>query len=432
MKRYLPLIGMLLIASSVCAEIQIDAIRSNGELSFTTASTEGTVKIEWASSATGTWHDSWQWLNNLPISDTNMTVQVPMFFRVAQSAFSPISNTLAAIQYDPTDKSTYLSDTGLYQNGYGTYQKGGPEYTYYMSNFEISNAEFVEFLNDAQTNTASERGAYMYFHSNGNVYMATNMTAEERMFTEGGSRILYSTILPAGQRYYVDPSTPIGGGSYADHPVISVSWYGAVKYCNWLTIVTGRGPEQRCYSEGSNPSNWGPVTATLWANGYFSISERIEWLNYRGFRLPMDRAVNINAFNEYYKAAAWNSLTNTEYAFGRDMYDIQDLNYNNSQDFFEGDIPECTPVGWYDGSLHEYYGNTFQTRINQNYYGIYDLAGNVREWSNDFFSEGNPSTRIIRGGSWNNSSVRNDDTPVSSAPYYADTITGFRIVTTFR
>ncbi|MEE8434622.1 MAG: nickel-dependent hydrogenase large subunit, partial [bacterium] len=29
-----------------------------------------------------------------------------------------------------------------------------------------------------------------------------------------------------------------------------VSWYGALKYCNWMTLAQEMNPSQRCYAEG--------------------------------------------------------------------------------------------------------------------------------------------------------------------------------------
>ena len=114
---------------------------------------------------------------------------------------------------------------------------------------------------------------------------------QERCSQLFSSRIFsYEIDGQAYEGYYVSPAVPPDGGSYSNHPVVGVSWYGAVKYCNWLTIDTGRTPAQRCYREGTNTLDWAPVTcsATNWARGVFSDRERADWLKLKGFRLPMD------------------------------------------------------------------------------------------------------------------------------------------------
>jgi hypothetical protein len=212
--------------------------------------------------------------------------------------------------------------------------------------------------------------------------------------------------------------------------VAGVSWFGAVKFCNWLTVVTGRGEAERCYQEGPMPGDWKPVTAGSWHLGLFSMGERQNLLAYRGYRLPMSKAGSFDPFNEFYKAAAWQPLThvNATYGFGRDTYDGQDGNFLNSGDFYDN---ESTPVGWYDGSIRDLFGDIFVTRANENAYDIYDLSGNVSEWGNDFFAEGVTTSRTVTGGSHSENvsshaaSFREARTVSSIIPFL-----GFRVVTT--
>jgi formylglycine-generating enzyme required for sulfatase activity len=358
-----------------------------------------------------------------------MDASVPMLYRVVQESYAPLGNDLVPVPYDPADKQVYLADTAANPNGFGRYQKGGPEYTFYMSRYEITNTEFVEFLNDAEANPGNARGTNMVFDVQGSVWLDDTFSQSERLFWTANSKLLYVPSKPAGQRYAVLLALPPGGGTYQNHPITGVSWLGALKYCNWLTIATGRTEAERCYNEGTAPSDWGPVTASQWGQGFFGFTEREMWLAKKGFRLPMDKVGNVDAFSEFYKAAAWNGHTNTLYSFGRDSIDMQDANFSSSGDPFE---PRHTPVGYYDGSRYDELGAIFQTRANANKYGIFDLSGNVWELSSEFATEGLTNQRRLKGGSYlsNTNSVRTT-TSEATDPAGTATIWGFRIVTTY-
>jgi formylglycine-generating enzyme required for sulfatase activity len=166
----------------------------------------------------------------------------------------------------------------------------------------------------------------------------------------------------------------------ANHPVIQVSWYGAVAYCNWISTQEGR---PVCY----DPNTW---ECDFTAGGY-RLPTEAEW--------------------EY---AARGGLEGNRYPWG-DTIDGAMANYYPSGDAFEaqGAVPWTTPVGYYDG------GQIPAGIDMANGYGLYDMCGNVIEWCYDWFSDTyyqqcddlgivtNPtgpdagSDRMLRGGSWN-------------------------------
>jgi formylglycine-generating enzyme required for sulfatase activity len=196
----------------------------------------------------------------------------------------------------------------------------GPDYDFMIAKNETTCDEFLRFLNDAEVNQDTARGTNMFFDGNGNVWFNRAMVAgRDELFKVTQSHVRYARERPVGSRYLMSAErVPVFGESWSNHPISGVSWYGAVKYCNWLTIETGRGADQRCYHEGTNWFEWRPVTALLtnWSNGVFTENERATLLAYRGFRLPMDNATGlvsrINHFNEYLKAA-YGPRTNIAY-----------------------------------------------------------------------------------------------------------------------
>lgn len=126
---------------------------------------------------------------------------------------------------------------------------------------------------------------------------------------------------------------------YANHPVTFVSWFGANAYCE-----------------------------------------------YYGLRLPTEI--------EWEKAAR-GSKNNRPFPWG-DELKPENANYYSSQDIFEktfGKQGTTTPVGFYNGNT---YGD-FTTIDSPSPYGLYDMAGNVWQWTGDVYKD--QHYRYMRGGS---------------------------------
>lgn len=204
--------------------------------------------------------------------------------------------------------------------------------------------------------------------------------------------------------------------SMADHPVIRVSWYGAVCYCNWLS--------QR---EGLEP--------------YYDVAT---WEAYKpvrnGYRLPTEA--------EWERAAAWDGEKHWRYGMMSDTIDITLANYDDhpSPNPLGLEIkPFITPVGWYNG-INPVALNTPEilTQDARSPVGAYDMSGTVWEWCHDWYSskyyktspERNPSGpakgqfKAARGGYWlriehdARCAARNTDI---TEPYQRYYFLGFRI-----
>jgi len=309
-------------------------------------------------------------------------------------------------------------------------QTNGPDYDFYMATYEITNEQYLRFLNDAEAHPKAAQGANVHVDEGGNVWMdPAQHRPERRLFDLKESRLVYRRDLPPGRRYELTRAVPETGGSYARHPVTGVSWYGAVKYCNWLTLETGGSPDDCCYREGPHELDWAPATAPAdaWRAGHFAAAARQAWLARGGYRLPMDDGSGTTngpaPYNEFYKAAAWNGSTNMPFGFGRARAQAGDANFLDHGLLARHDT---TPVGYFGGGRTP---EEMPTRTNANAYGICDLSGNVAEWINDFGIEGSTQDRACGGGSWRAPLPRLDER-LYVHPFFADRFCGFRVMTT--
>ncbi len=332
----------------------------------------------------------------------------------------------------------------------GTAQPGGPSYDYEMATFPTTNAEFVAFLNDAIVSPDNERGSFMFFDDvTGDVYVNTTEPGgtgdpglrSVLMFSPAASGVI---DLVAGT--YQAVAAPI---DYARHPVTGVSWYGAVKYANWLSLDQGMLPSARCYAESGadSLSGWHPVTISKagWSTRDLSSAERLDLVtNCRGYRLPMDQGYDnvapsadaADAYNEWYKATAWDPVSgaNRLFGFGRDLLSGADANFQCSGDPFDGAVcaadGEPTPVGYYDGSDH---GGAFATTGNANGFGLFDLSGNVFAWLQGRFNNHPDSLafRTVRGGGFNDQFASTNlltSSRIFTAPDRTDRQIGIRLL----
>ena len=199
--------------------------------------------------------------------------------------------------------------------------------------FRVTNEEFAEFLNDAEANPGSLRSSNMVFDAVGNVtFNASAVDASNRIFSITGSHLDYDAKSAPGSRYRVHNGSANMLG-YASQAVVNVTWAGAMKYCNWMSLLDEIPPADRAYREGTRISDWAPATVSRqnWGQGEFTERERDAWARLKGYRLPFvsDSARSLqpagsagepskapptnswpNAFNEFGKAAGWTTTSN--------------------------------------------------------------------------------------------------------------------------
>ncbi len=188
-------------------------------------------------------------------------------------------------------------------------------------------------------------------------------------------------------------------------PAISVSWYEAAAYCNWLSKQEGIDPKQWCYETSAD----GKV-----------VKLKAKYLSLQGYRLPTE--------------------AEAEYATRADT--VTSRHYGDSEEF----LPE---YGWYVKNSDERSWPVATTKPND--FGFFDTLGNVWCWCQDSYvdyplaKDGAPSDdvegaltidgqekRVLRGAAYDvtpsylRCAARHDYLP----SYHVNTA-GFRVARTF-
>ena len=171
-------------------------------------------------------------------------------------------------------------------------------------------------------------------------------------------------------------------------PVEQVDWYAAVGFANALTAAKNAADGTNlmpCYTfTGCDSDDWQDGASPSCSVSFANTSDP---LSCTGYRLPTE------AEWEY----AYRAGTTTDF-------------YNGDMTDYNCDDPLLDAIGWYCGNAN---GTTHPVGQKlPNPWGLFDMAGNVLEWTWDWY-ETYPGTtsdyigpqtgngRVLRGGSWN-------------------------------
>jgi len=239
---------------------------------------------------------------------------------------------------------------------------------FFMSKFEITNQQYCDYLNSAYPGQIKVDIGIVYAASdNGNSYPFCDIHSFD----------------PGSQIDFSDPDFSVrtkGGRDMSDDPMVEVSWYGAVAYCNWRSSEAGY---ESCY----NLSTW---DCDFSKHGY-RLATEAEW----------EYAARGGEHNPYYRFGWGDTISH-----GQANYYACTSCYSYDVSPTEGFHPT-----WHDG-IHPY--TSIVGSFQANGYGLYDMTGNVWEWCNDWYDSNyydtspydNPegpasgSGRVLRGGSW--------------------------------
>lgn len=238
------------------------------------------------------------------------------------------------------------------------------DYDYEIMVTDVTNAQYARYLNEALAAEAVKLVAEdqdIVGYYPGDEFRGAK---HEEPIAEGDW--LHVDLDEEGLRLSFDGTTftPLPG--YENHPMVQVTWFGARAYCE-----------------------------------------------YYGWRLPSEV--------EWEKAAR--GTDNRPYPWG-DELERNNANFYSSHDLYQKITDSrggTTPVGFYNGKTYDGY----KTLDSPSPYGLYDMAGNVWQWTGNVYEE--QHYRYMRGGSkmeyeqWLRVWARNN-----AAPDYFGPSVGFR------
>ncbi|MBN2447726.1 MAG: SUMF1/EgtB/PvdO family nonheme iron enzyme [Phycisphaerae bacterium] len=269
---------------------------------------------------------------------------------------------------------------------------------FYMDPYELTNQQYADALNWAY----AEGGLIAV--TDGVVYQVGTGTSYAYCST---------TSAPTGAPHYGEYSRITWNGSTfgvvfgkGNHPMVLVSWYGAVAFCNWRSAMEGR---PLCY----DLSAW---TCNFAVAGY-RLPTEAEWEKAArggtpGHRFPWSDQDTIQHARSNYSSSTPPSYDTSPTRGFHPLWRVGVDPYWTSSaspvGFFTGALQYQTDWGW-PGTPTSY-----QTANGANGYGLYDMDGNVFEWCDDWYDEmyyssspyNNPhgptsgTGRVFRGGCW--------------------------------
>ena len=364
------------VAAQAAAPV-IGSLSKNGVLACTNLAPGSVATIEWGPSVTGPWTNNWAGLEAVTADSNGMIqVSVPMFYRVLGVPVPPPGMALI-----PAGSFT-MGDT--FSEGYGGEL---PSHTVYVSAFYMDTNEVSKVQWDE---------VYQWAITNG-----------------------YSFDNP-------------GSGKASTHPVQTINWWDAVKWCNARSEKEGLTP---CYHTDSSQT-------TVYRSGQLDLTNGcVDWT--AGYRLPTEaeweKAARGGASGHRFPWSDVDTISHRQanyrvyqqYGTNSYVYDVSPTaGYHPA--YATGGVPYTSPAGSFAA----------------NGYGLYDMAGNVSEWCwdeyDDAYYSASPETdprgpafpldgyRVMRGGDWNRyAGLARCAYRLSYYPDYAYSSVGFRCVRGF-
>lgn len=233
---------------------------------------------------------------------------------------------------------------------------GAVPYSYNIAKFDVTNAQYAEFLN-AKASTSDPYALW-------NPGMDPNHPQTLGAIYRFGSGPYSYSVIPG----------------YENKPVTYVSWYDAVRFVNWLQNGQGNGDtESGTYTITQGAADFGLVTVP-------TAAQRATWAATNSFHWVLPSQ------DEWYKATYYNPISKSYYA-----YPFQ----SNSPPSAEAP-PGDSNSGAFDRAAQNYDGTGSGLSDVGAYpqstspFGSFDMGDDVSQWNDTYTGSSHPT----RGGYW--------------------------------
>lgn len=321
------------------------------------------------------------------MSSRSRISSIPLSFKVAVLFYLSAANGLAiTVPTVLVGNTGNASDSVVAYNGTvpsdTTTGLGSVNYSYSIGKYEVTAGEYTAFLNSVAA------------------------TDTHALYVGNMSNTAYSGISRAGLpgSYSYSVADPLRPASF-------VSYWSAVRFTNWLSNGQVSGPQ------GPGTTETGSYTLTPVGIAANTVTRNASatWI------LPTE--------NEWYKAAYYNAVGTTYYAYPTQSNAIPgnslpDLFGNNANLALSGPYPAPIVTGHYTTQVGQFSNSAGP-------YGTFDQGGNVYEWNEALtpLSSGVGLGRGIRGGSFGDDSASSADRTLllGVSPSYLSAVSGFRV-----
>ena len=237
--------------------------------------------------------------------------------------------------------------------------------SFYMGKYEITNGQYCDYLNSALSQgLITVTGGVVYKPGSGTSYPYCDTHSADTDSQIDYSGGVFSVRTKSDRDMSYDP-------------MVEVSWYGAVAYCNWRSQKEGY---EQCYD------------LSTWACDFSK----------KGYRLPTEPE---------WEYAARGGLAGSRFPWGDTITHSQANYYSTTSYAFDTSPTRGYHPTWNDGI--EPYTSPVGS-FSANGYSLYDMVGNVWEWCNDrwqtdyyntspYYNPPGPASgpeRVIRGSAW--------------------------------